>query len=1039
MSKQHSFKKIGKPDYRGPNIELKKRVKEKRKKERKSISLHKDLYCISPESIANKQINPEKEKRTNRRDEEVLPSAFSIHTRIHNEPSPFPPPPIHLIPQPPTPPEEKPHPSPHRLPNPNGTHGNRHQKGETPPERSLREESEVEIIPKKRDASHIRRGGGEKGCGHDPMPRRDFAGDHEEFGGEEGGVGEGDHEEPGREMAVQRKKARQERGREKGEEEEEGERDEGEDGRHGVAGGVADEEPVAVEGDGLAAEHDGEDGLGDGGDEAAVHDEEGEFGGAFVGVAAVPDEEFGDVRELGEGEVGGEGGLSAFFADDAEADVRRLDHGDVVAAVADAGDAFAGPGADEEGEVGFLGRGAATRDHGGETHGGGDEVLFVVGEGPKATRANSFRLSPAMVWMILIPALRRSSREALTLGWSLFKGLVSLPGEVLSTNDERTQSLATTIELMTVSAPFWKKTISSSPSLVLVRSAYLQKRAMIPIRLDSEVKGKMFRISTLTTTCPVDVDVNVIDLRSRCDTCRPTAAVHCTIAISSGELAWYEVFTSPVSGFSSMVGVTLPRTAGSLSRIIQPSTRRPQSPFIYSILPNSSGIVLVLTTLIGTMVENKIRNRRAFRYQGRALPGCALRRAECCSQETKDFDHDGVYGGGTGEDGVGPCGVVYGQREGVFDAFCVLSGPVRSDGDIRKVLVSPDEGFSSCARIRCGRLEALRASLRRCGFERSGSGIVGRTTTSPTLRSLLGLVISANEAVGVSTSSRYTQDKRERSNISTERLKKNLNSFHRVRGRKEAGEYLAFEMALAGYLVGGSDDDDGASRPTERVRVEEERSSSSPSSPLSARDDSGRLMAPPRDLPKASSRERRPFLRGGLPAPAAWSESRSAPASSSASSGASASLLSRLCAPSSLSSAPSPSPPSPTNRSSSSSCGRLRAAAKRCRMRSGRRRPQSWLRRLGSGVRAVTGSRLSSSRSSSSSECGHDGGWGWGFYRCLVMSGILCLGSVSGPVPNIPDAPVPCRRQLSSLRSRYHDRLTKSVVLIGSLNVCRRQ
>ncbi|KAI7506240.1 hypothetical protein KC367_g2 [Hortaea werneckii] len=175
-------------------------------------------------------------------------------------------------------------------------------------------------------------------------------------------------------MAVQRKKARQERGRE----EEAEERDEREDWGHGVDGGVADKEPVAVEGNGLAAEHDGEDGLGDGGDEAAVHDEEGEFGGAFVGVAAVPDKEFGDVRELGEGEVGGEGGLSALFADDAEADVRRLDHGYVVAAVADAGDAFAGPGADEEGEVGFLGWGAATGDHGRETHGGGDEVFFVL-------------------------------------------------------------------------------------------------------------------------------------------------------------------------------------------------------------------------------------------------------------------------------------------------------------------------------------------------------------------------------------------------------------------------------------------------------------------------------------------------------------------------------------------------------------------------------------------------------------------------------------------------------------------------------------
>ncbi|KAI7506245.1 hypothetical protein KC367_g4 [Hortaea werneckii] len=258
--------------------------------------------------------------------------------------------------------------------------------------------------------------------------------------------------------------------------------------------------------------------------------------------------------------------------------------------------------------------------------------------------------------------------------------------------------------------------------------------------------------------------------------------------------------------------------------------------------------------LIGTIVENKIRNRRAFRYQGRALPGAALS-AAVRKQRTfsgsglwAGVDHDGVYGGGTGKDGVGPCGVVYGQREGVFDAFCVLSGPsfTRRSGF---PAVRRRRGYSEGGKlVTVGhsqlRSEALLASLRRCGFGRSGSGIVGRTTTSPTLRSLLGLVISANEAVGPIVlvvfltrlfpvppaalniivrllAERHTQDKCERGNVSTRR-------------KKEAGEYLALEMALAGYLVGGSDDDDGAKRPTERVRVEEERSSSSPLSSPSA-------------------------------------------------------------------------------------------------------------------------------------------------------------------------------------------------------------
>ena len=71
---------------------------------------------------------------------------------------------------------------------------------------------------------------------------------------------------------------------------------------------------------------DGEDGLTDGDDEAAMHDELCELGRPLVAVAAVPDEQFGEVGELCDGEVGGERGLTTLFADDAESDVGGLDH-----------------------------------------------------------------------------------------------------------------------------------------------------------------------------------------------------------------------------------------------------------------------------------------------------------------------------------------------------------------------------------------------------------------------------------------------------------------------------------------------------------------------------------------------------------------------------------------------------------------------------------------------------------------------------------------------------------------------------------------
>ena len=83
------------------------------------------------------------------------------------------------------------------------------------------------------------------------------------------------------------------------------------------------------------------------------------FAERLLAVAAVPDEQLGQMMELGDGEVGGERGLSTFFADNADADVGGLNHGNVVAAVANATDAFVGKFSDQVGYVGLLGRGTA--------------------------------------------------------------------------------------------------------------------------------------------------------------------------------------------------------------------------------------------------------------------------------------------------------------------------------------------------------------------------------------------------------------------------------------------------------------------------------------------------------------------------------------------------------------------------------------------------------------------------------------------------------------------------------------------------------
>ncbi len=126
------------------------------------------------------------------------------------------------------------------------------------------------------------------------------------------------------------------------------------DRRHGIHRRVPNQQPVLVERDGLESTRDAEHGLAHADDQAAMDDELGEFGASLVAVSTVPHEQLGKVAELLDGEVGGETCLVTFFTDNANPHVRGLDHRYVVAAVADAADAFFCLEPDQLRHVGFL-------------------------------------------------------------------------------------------------------------------------------------------------------------------------------------------------------------------------------------------------------------------------------------------------------------------------------------------------------------------------------------------------------------------------------------------------------------------------------------------------------------------------------------------------------------------------------------------------------------------------------------------------------------------------------------------------------------
>ena len=124
----------------------------------------------------------------------------------------------------------------------------------------------------------------------------------------------------------------------------------------------SDDLTYPIQGDWLEPTGNAEHGLTDADDETSMDDELGQLGTSLVAVPTVPDQKFGQMAELLDGEVGCEAGLMALLADDADADVGGLDHGHVVAAVADTADPLSRVRPDQLGDLGLLCRRASACD-----------------------------------------------------------------------------------------------------------------------------------------------------------------------------------------------------------------------------------------------------------------------------------------------------------------------------------------------------------------------------------------------------------------------------------------------------------------------------------------------------------------------------------------------------------------------------------------------------------------------------------------------------------------------------------------------------
>jgi hypothetical protein len=121
-------------------------------------------------------------------------------------------------------------------------------------------------------------------------------------------------------------------------------------------------------------------GLAHADDQSTVNDELCQFGGSLVAVTAMPDEEFRDVAELRDAEIGRQRCLSAFFAHDTATYIGGLDHAYIISTVTDTAHSLFGVFSNQLGDLGLLSGRASTSDHGRKQNSHGDEFLSELAQ-----------------------------------------------------------------------------------------------------------------------------------------------------------------------------------------------------------------------------------------------------------------------------------------------------------------------------------------------------------------------------------------------------------------------------------------------------------------------------------------------------------------------------------------------------------------------------------------------------------------------------------------------------------------------------------
>lgn len=117
--------------------------------------------------------------------------------------------------------------------------------------------------------------------------------------------------------------------------------DQGEDWETCVNGRVTQDKVAIVDRDRHKEVQTCEDGLNETDNHATMHNELRQGSASLIGQTTVPDDEFLDVTEFGDREIGSKRGLHAFLTHDAETDVSLLDHGDIIATISNAGNDLA--------------------------------------------------------------------------------------------------------------------------------------------------------------------------------------------------------------------------------------------------------------------------------------------------------------------------------------------------------------------------------------------------------------------------------------------------------------------------------------------------------------------------------------------------------------------------------------------------------------------------------------------------------------------------------------------------------------------------